>query len=209
MKIGILGGTFNPVHNGHLLVAEGARPALGLDQVLWIPAKLPPHKPVEGHVSPEDRCRMVELAIAGRPEWALSRIELERPGPSYTVDTLRQLTRERPGTTWYCLIGSDIVPELPTWRAIEEAMALATFVAVPRPPADSLRKSKPRGLSPALTWLEIPTMDISSSEIRRRLRAGQHPALNRAPVRPSGQSVDDLVPPAVAHYIRTHHLYTA
>jgi len=190
VKIGVLGGTFNPVHNGHLLVAEGARRALGLDRVLWIPAKLPPHKPVEGHIAPEDRCRMVELAIAGRPEWALSRIELDRPGPSYTVDTLRQLTREQPGTTWYCLIGSDIVPELPTWRAIEEAMTLATFVAVPRP-----------GVPAAAPWparvqrLEVPTVDCSSSTIRQRLG--------------SRQPVDELVPPAVADYIRTHHLYTA
>lgn len=187
MKVGILGGTFNPVHRGHLALAQGALTALNLAQVLWIPAKLPLHKPVADHVSPEDRCRMVELAIAGHPAFALSRIELDRDGPSYTVETLRQLRQEQPQTTWSVLLGSDLLPELPTWRAIGEAMRLATFVVVPRPGA-------PLGaLPPGVRRLEIPTLDISASMVRQRVRAGQ--------------PVDDLVPEAVARYLTEHHLY--
>ena len=189
MKVGILGGTFNPVHQGHVMIAQGGQQALGLERILWIPAKLPPMKTVEGDLSPEDRCRMVELAIAGVPTFAVSRLELDREGPSYTVDTLRQLRRDHPQVTWYFLIGSDILPQLSSWREIETALTLATFVVVPRP-------SAPIGTLPArVQRLDVPTVDVSSSEIRQRLRAGQ--------------SVDDLVPAAVARYIREHHLYAA
>lgn len=186
-RIGILGGTFNPVHVGHVMMARGALGALGLDHILWIPAKVPPLKPVAGEVLPEDRCRMVELAIAGVPAFRLSRLELEREGPSYTVETLRQLRREQPETAWTFILGSDLLPELPAWRAIDEAVTLAEFVVVPRP-------SVPIGtLPPPLRRLDVPTVDISSTDIRQRVWAGQ--------------PIAGLVPDAVAQYLTAHHLY--
>ena len=187
MKIGILGGTFNPVHLGHLRMAEGAMTALGLDQVLWIPARLPPHKPVDGPVSAEHRCRMVELAITGLPAYRVSRIELDRPGPSYTVETLRQLARQEPAAAWYVLVGSDMVPDLPAWKEIGEAMRLATFVAVPRPDAPVA------AWPPQIQRLDVPTLPISSSAIRERVRRGQ--------------PIDTLVPAAVSRYIAEQSLY--
>ena len=187
MKVGILGGTFNPVHRGHLLMAEGVCRALGLERVLWIPAKLPPHKLVEGNIPAEDRCRMVELAIGGMPQFQLSRIELDRAGPSYTVETLRQLRREQHGVAWHWLIGSDMLPELPSWRQIDEALTLATFVVVPRPSAPIV------SLPAWLTRLDVPTVDASSSDIRQRIRAGQ--------------PIEHLVPEAVHRYILEHRLY--
>ena len=187
MRIGLFGGTFNPVHQGHLLLAEGARAQLSLDQLLWIPANAPPHKPLEGNATPEERCRMVELAIAGHSAFELCRLELDRPGPSYTVETLRQLHRDQPGVTWYFIVGSDMVPELLQWRAAGEAMRLATFVAVSRPQAPA--GSWPEGVR----RLEIPTVDVSSSDIRQRVR--------------DGRSVRYLVPDPVRDYIAAHHLY--
>lgn len=187
MNIGILGGTFNPVHLGHLLLAEGALETLGLERILWVPARLPPHKPVDGPTPAEDRCRMVELAIAGLSRFELSRVELDRPGPSYTVDTLLTLRHQRPGDAWLILIGSDMLADLHRWHKIREAMTLATFAAVPRP-------GMPVGRWPAgVARFDTPTLDISSSTIRDRVRRGR--------------SIRYLVPEAVRRYIEDRGFY--
>ena len=190
MKIGLFGGTFNPVHRGHLLLAEGAMKQLGLDEVRWIPAHLPPHKSVEGKAGPEDRARMVELAIQGQPAFRLSRVELDRPAPSYTIDTVR-LLQERdpgPGTEWFFLIGSDTARELPAWREIEELMKRVRFVAVPRP-----GKERAAGLPAGVQEIPVQTVPVSSSDVRRLIREG----------RPAGESV----PEPVLRYIQEKGLY--
>ena len=107
MKIGIFGGTFNPVHWGHLQLAEGARKQLGLDEVIWVPSQLPPHKPIEGNATPEDRTQMVKRAIQDQAGFSLSRTELDRPAFSYTIDTVKRLQEERPDPriTWYLILG--------------------------------------------------------------------------------------------------------
>jgi nicotinate-nucleotide adenylyltransferase len=189
MRIGILGGTFNPVHNGHLSMAAGALKELALDQVLWVPTRIPPHKEVADRVSAEDRARMVELAIQGHPAFQLSRVELEREAPSYTIDTLLQLKKEHPSseTKWFFLVGSDAAKELAHWRRWEELRGLTQFVVIPRPghPAVSL----PQGV----IGIPVAPPDISASEIRDRIR--------------QGRSIEGLVPGPVARYIEEKGLY--
>lgn len=186
MKVGILGGTFNPVHQGHVTMALGALGALGLQEVWWIPAGRPPHKAVEREVSAEHRYRMVEKAIEGVPQFKILPIEKNRPGPSYTVDTLTELARLHPANEWFFITGSDVVPELSKWRAIERALKLATFVVVARPGAEP-------PLPAGVKWLDVPPVDVSSSEIRRRIR--------------TGRSIAGLVPEPVARYINEQRLY--
>ncbi|MBI3317635.1 MAG: nicotinate (nicotinamide) nucleotide adenylyltransferase [Candidatus Omnitrophica bacterium] len=203
MKIGIFGGTFNPVHLGHLLLAEGARERLKLDLVLWVPARLPPHKSVSGEVSSEERCRMVELAIEGHPAFRLSRVELNRTGPSYAIDTIRELQSQFPGkkTEWVFLVGSDTARELPTWKQIGELMTLIQFAAVPRPRGGTFRPHLSRlperrrisALPAAVEEIPVKTPDISSSEIRQRLR--------------EGRSIRYWVPEAVRLHIEEGDLY--
>ena len=189
MRIGILGGTFNPVHLGHLLLAEGALQESSLDQVLWVPAHVPPHKSVEGSASVEDRVRMVELAIQGHPCFQMSRIEVNRPPPSYTIDTVRQLQSksEYAGADWFFLVGSDTAQELSTWKEIGELMKKVQFVAVPRP-------GRPVPVLPqGVTSIPAATLQISASEIRRRLQ--------------QGKSVRYLMPDPVLRYIKEKGLY--
>lgn len=189
-RIGLFGGTFNPVHRGHLLVAEGAARFLKLDEVWWIPAHLPPHKGVEGPVSAEDRAKMVELAIQGNPCFRLCRAELDRPAPSYTIETVRALQKERPGPgiEWFFLVGSDTARELPTWREIAELKRRVRFVAVPRPGQAGLAQL-PEGVQEIL----VQTVEISSSQVRDRIRRGQ--------------SVAGLVPEPVMEFLEKRGLY--
>jgi len=190
VRIGLLGGTFNPVHLGHLLLAEGAKRCLSLDLLLWIPAQLPPHKNMEARVSPEDRARMVELAIQGHSAYRLSRVELDRPPPSYTIDTVRQLHEIFPdrGNEWFLLVGSENARELPHWREFAELRKRVKFVAVPRPgdPVDG-------NFPPGVKRLAITTANISSSNIRQRVR--------------QGLEIRHLVPEAVGRFIEEKGLY--
>ena len=190
MRIGLLGGTFNPVHLGHLLLAEGAKRCLSLDLLLWIPAHLPPHKSMESRVSPEDRARMVELAIQGHPAYRLSRVELDRQPPSYTIDTVRQLQEIFPerGNEWFLLVGSENARELPHWREFTELRKKVQFVAVLRP-GDPVEGHQP----PGVKRLSITTANISSSNIRQRVR--------------QGLEIRHLVPDAVRNFIEEKGLY--
>jgi nicotinate-nucleotide adenylyltransferase len=189
-RIGLLGGTFNPIHVGHLLIAQDAMEALDLDRVKFIPAATPPHKPLDRNISGTQRLRMVRLAIRGCERFEADDIEVRRGGPSYSVETVGELGLRHPGAEFYFIIGSDSLGELPLWREIRRLARLCTFVVVARP---GFAAGMPKGLGLRCRFVEGHLCEISSSEIRRRLARGQ--------------SVRWLVPEAVLRYIRRVKLY--
>ncbi len=189
-RIGLFGGSFDPVHAAHVKLAEVALSQLGLDLVRWIPAGRPWQKSRD--LAPADqRAAMVELAIAHEPRFVLDRRELQRDGASYTFDTVRELQALEPGAQWFLIIGQDQYAGLHTWRGWEELLARVTLAVANRPGAP-LRAS-PEVQRVAHQTVALPMMDISSTDIRARVRAGQ--------------GIDALVPAAVARYIEQHHLY--
>ena len=185
LRVGIFGGTFNPIHLGHLLLAETARDALSLDRVLFIPTGRPPHKAAPGLVSGAARLRMVRLAIRDHPGFAASDVELQRPGLSYSIETVQAVRRAMPGAKLFLLIGADLLNV--RWAAWNELKRLCTVVAVRRPGARPARREA------GIHRLDMPLVKISSSDIRARVAAGG--------------SIRYLVPPAVERYIRQHQLY--
>jgi nicotinate-nucleotide adenylyltransferase len=190
VKVGILGGSFDPIHFGHLRAAENAREALGLGEVLFIPAGQPPHKR-ENALSPaRDRLAMVTLATAGNRAFLPSDTELERSGPSYTVDTLKAFRAERPGDDLFLVVGSDTLPEMSGWYQPERLFALCTVAVAGRPGA--LAGKAPAGAQ--VVELPGPGLEVSATDVRRRVR--------------DGKSVRYLVPEAVAEYIAKRGLYT-
>jgi nicotinate-nucleotide adenylyltransferase len=193
-RIGIMGGTFDPIHHGHLVAAEEARWQFRLDQVLFIPTGRPWQKPVG--VSPaEDRYLMTVIATNANPAFAVSRVEVDNPGPTYTVDTLRRLRAELPEDTRLLFIGgADIVQQLLTWKEPEQVLALTELIAATRPEFDfdGLVQQVP-GAADRVHRMEIPALAISSRDIRARVARG-------API-------DYLVPDGVARYIRKRALY--
>jgi nicotinate-nucleotide adenylyltransferase len=200
-RVGILGGTFDPIHYGHLVIAEQVREALKLDRVLFVPAARPPHKLDVSISSAADRAAMVELAIAGNPAFAVCPVELERDGPSYTVDTLEALADEarRDGIarSLFFILSSEAAATLPTWRAPARILELAQLAVVSRPGfpgLDGQVLSAMAGCS-ADRVLTIETLPLANSASDVRARAA------------SGRSVRYLVPPAVESYIRDHRLY--
>jgi nicotinate-nucleotide adenylyltransferase len=175
-RLGVLGGTFDPIHIGHLIVAEEARACLALDWVLFIPARISPLKQGEGTLfSPEERWQMVALATADNPRFVASRVDLDRQGPSYTVDTLRQLKAIHRPTSLHFILGADSLRSLREWRQPHEIAQLARLVAISRPGYDlgleELDRDIP-GLAEATDVLETLEIGISSTDIRRRLRQG-------------------------------------
>ena len=195
MRIGLLGGTFDPIHAGHLAAAKAALDCAELDRVMFIPAAQPPHRP-RAIATADDRLEMCRLAIEGDTRFVVSDVELERGGPSYTVDTLAELRRSHPGDQLRLILGWDAARLFSTWRRPDEVRALATIVVVARPGSAAPRKAdlEPAGLGGqgVILCLE-PTPDVSASEIRRALA--------------SGESIAGKVPAAVERYIAAHHLY--
>lgn len=186
-KIGLLGGTFDPPHLAHLIIAEEVRTKLQLDEVWFIPVYLPPHKTRDFIASAEDRLEMVKRAIESNPHFSVSTIELERKGPSYTIDTVKELRGRYPDTSFYFIIGGDMSESLHTWKSIEELKQLVTFVAVERPGFQWQKNSE------ELLCIEIPTVDISSTEIRWRAK--------------NKETIRYFVPEKVRKYIEERSLY--
>ncbi|MBB4663822.1 nicotinate-nucleotide adenylyltransferase [Conexibacter arvalis] len=197
MRVGILGGTFNPPHLAHLVCAQEAHSQLGLDRVLLMPAGEPPHKTVApGDPSPEQRFELCRLAVAGDERFEVSRIELERPGRSYTADTLRLLHERAPEDELVFIVGGDMAASFPSWREPEAVLSLATLAVAER--RGSKRDAIERALEPLagserVTYFDMPRIDLSSSELRARVAQGR-------PIR-------YLVPDAVAEAIAAEGLY--
>jgi nicotinate-nucleotide adenylyltransferase len=194
--MGILGGTFNPPHLGHLVCAQEAYREFELDRVMLIPARIPPHKPVEHEPGAEHRLELCRLAVAGDERFAVSELEVGREGPSYTVDTLKELTAQAPQTEFFLIVGGDIAAGLPQWRESERVLELATLAiakrrGTARSSVDAALASISRGAR--ARFFSMPPIGVSSTMVRRRVRAGQ-------PIR-------YLVPDAVSDYIAEHRLY--
>ncbi|HVS29782.1 MAG TPA: nicotinate-nucleotide adenylyltransferase [Solirubrobacteraceae bacterium] len=196
MRIGILGGSFNPPHVGHMTCARAARDLLGLDCVLLIPALEPPHKRIKGDPGAEVRLALCERAIAAERGIAVSRIELDRPPPSYTVDTLEQLHERAPKDELTLIAGGDVARSLPRWRDPGRILELARLAIAERAGArreQIVAELEPLGGHDRVTFLDMPAVDVSSSEVRRRVAAGE--------------PIDELVPDAVARTIASEGLY--
>lgn len=195
-RIGIMGGTFDPIHYGHLLAADEAHAAFGLSEVVFIPAGHPPHKADKKLTAPEDRYIMTALATVGCPYFSVSRIEIDRQGSSYTIDTLRALRSmpEYEGAQFYFITGLDAVLDIVSWKDPEEIMTMCRFVAVSRYGYTHKKMEElPDGLRKRIIPLEIPLLAISSTELRERVR--------------TGRSIRFMVPPAVEQFIRKKSLY--
>ena len=196
MRLGILGGTFDPPHYGHLRMAEAVLTQLKLDRVLFAPVGMQPLK-LDHHATPvEHRIRMVELAIAGYPNFEISRIDLDRPGPHYSVDLLAIIQQQNPGAALWFIIGEDSLADLLRWRDPARLITLARLAVLRRPGSKidwSVLETALPDLRASIDWIDHGEMDISASEIRQRIH--------------SGQSIDQLVPSAVAAYIIEQNLF--
>ena len=198
MKTGIYGGTFNPIHKGHLHIVEAFRKGLGLDRVLLIPTRVPPHKAAPELASPQDRFAMCQLAIQGQPWLELSDMEMRREGKSYTAETLEELSALYPQDQFYLLMGEDMFLNLGRWYRPETIFSLASVCTAPRSVhgMDALREKalEYTGTFHARCFLDhIPYLPISSTQVRQAVARGE--------------DVASLVPEAVARYIRERGLY--
>ena len=195
-SVGLLGGTFDPIHHGHLAIAEDAREALGLERVLFVPAASPPHKPGRPVTDPDDRLAMVRLAVASNPAFAVSEVEVARGGTSYTVETLVVLRHAGIADPWF-ILSEEALAGFPTWREPERILDLCRLAVVPRAGTEGLGAAWVDARFPGrvsrVRFLPGPLLPISGSVVRRRAAAGR--------------SVRYLVPEAVAAYIADKHLY--
>lgn len=190
MRIGIFGGTFDPVHLGHLIVAEQCREQVQLEQVWFMPAAHPPHKLNRPLTSVEHRLEMLRLAVGGHEAFVVSDLETRLPVPNYTVQTLRRLREQFPEAEWFLLLGADSLCEFPTWYEPFAIAQMATLVVAARP-----GYTRPESLPPEfrVRWVQSPLIEISSTDIRQRIR--------------QGRSIRYLVPRAVECYIAQQRLY--
>jgi nicotinate-nucleotide adenylyltransferase len=195
MRLGLFGGTFDPIHLGHLIMAESCREACRLDRVWFVVSGVPPHK--RGERTPvADRLEMVRIAIAGHPAFEVSDLEAQGPGPHYSVETLEEIHRLRPDDELFFLIGADSLIDLPSWRQPERIVALATLVVVDRP-ALARPPGAAHGPEPDPAWpvqrVPVPPIGIASNDLRRRLA--------------EGRSIRYQVPRGVEAYIEAQGLY--
>jgi nicotinate-nucleotide adenylyltransferase len=198
MRLGLLGGTFDPVHLGHLILAERCREECRLDQVWFLPAGNPPHKQNEAISPGNQRAEMVELAIAGHPQFSVNRMELSRTGRSFTVDTLREVQAQDSTRELFFLIGADSLADLPMWRDPVGIAELATIVAVnrgdrPLPDLDALRSRLGDTVMQRIQIVTMPGIELSATGIRRRVR--------------EGKSIRFMTPRPCEIYIEQHGLY--
>ena len=186
-KIGILGGTFDPPHQGHIILAEAARKQLDLNKVIFIPAKEPPHKQCENIVDVELRYEMVKLAVGNNADFYVSRFEIEKRGISYSIETLNYLQKLEPSAEFYFIVGSDAIPEIKTWKKIDKLLNLCVFTVGMRP--GFIKYEVPDGM----ILLEGVFPDISSRQIREILL--------------SGGKTKDLIPDNVYEFIKERRIY--
>ncbi len=191
MKIGVFGGTFDPVHNGHLALARTALAQLGLDKVLFLPAFIPPHKTDREAITPAPfRYRMVEMAIQEESQFEISDMELNRPNISYTVDSLKELRSKFPGAEFYLILGEDSLKQFPSWKEPEQILKMARLAAARRPGYEL------GDFDAKVEWLNMPNMPISASNIRSQFALGTSPG-------------SEVLPEKVENYIRKMKLYGA
>ncbi len=198
MKLGILGGTFDPPHIGHLVIAQEAMAYLQLSQVVFVPTRYPPHKPTQDLTPIDLRLEMVRLAIARNPRFTLSRVDVDREGPTYTVDTIRLLRRQYDEKTeLYFIMGMDSLVNLPTWHRPEELIHLCWLAVLNRPGyrvnLDELEKILP-GVRDRVILIPSPSLEVSATDLQRRVQ--------------NGEPIDHLVPEPVAAAIYEHGLYS-
>jgi len=187
-RVGVMGGTFDPIHHGHLVAASEVAQSFGLDEVVFVPTGQPWQK---GPVSPaEHRYLMTVIATASNPRFTVSRVDIDRPGPTYTIDTLRDLKAQRPDDELYFISGADAIAQILTWHDVDQLWELAHFVAVSRPGHELSITGLPQG---DVSLLEVPALAISSTDCRSRVSRGF--------------PVWYLVPDGVVQYISKHHLY--
>ena len=189
-RIGLLGGTFDPVHNAHIALACIALDTLALDELLWVPAGEPWQK-TRRISRGAQRVAMLELAIAGEPRFKLERCEIDRTGPSFTLDTLKLLRQREPDAQWFLIVGQDQLANLHTWHGWQELLGLVTLTVAARPGAAKTVDAQLQGH--AYQVLPLPAMAVAATTIRERVARGE--------------AIDGLVPPAVARYIAQHNLY--
>jgi nicotinate-nucleotide adenylyltransferase len=188
IRLGVMGGTFDPIHFGHLVAASEAASAFDLSKVIFVPTGEPWQK--QTITDSEHRYQMTQLAIAGNEHFDISRVDVDRPGPTYTVDTLRDIATEHPEAELFFITGADSISQIGTWKDAEEIWELAHFVGVTRPGHSLQVPKSPHG---AVSLLEIPALAISSTDIRARVKAGK--------------PIDYLLPEPVIDYIQQNNLY--
>jgi nicotinate-nucleotide adenylyltransferase len=190
LRVGIMGGTFDPIHHGHLVAASEVAALFGLDEVIFVPTGEPWQKGHRQVSAAEHRYLMTVIATASNPRFWVSRVDIDRAGPTYTIDTIRDIAAQRPGAELFFITGADALAQILSWKDAEEALAMARFVGVTRPGYDLSDEHLP---TDSVMLLDVPAMAISSSACRARVA--------------DGQPVWYLVPDGVVQYINKHRLY--